>query len=136
MKKEDFDNLPNRYDDDSTFLSQYIVLEQEFHNKEEEYDEEEYDEDDDDNWDLVDYFAVSYASVGDSLLAANDNSFQWARMEGYEFERMLESMEKDTKYRICYFLGTDDGSWINVKIKPVAKLNSGTVYFEKDDSSK
>jgi len=131
MKKEDFDNLPNSYYKDSTFLSQYIVLEQELHNK-----EEEYDEDDDDNWDLVDYFAVSYASVGNDLLAANDNSFQWARMEDYEVKRMLESMEKDTKYRIRYVLGTNDGSFIDVKIKPVAKLRDGEVYFEKDDSSK
>jgi len=115
MKKEDFDNLPNRYDEDRKCLSQFIVLEEEY----------------DDDWDLVDYFDVSYANVD-----LNDDSFYWVRMNGDEVKRMLESIEeKDKKYRIRYVLCNDSGEFVNVEIKPVAKLDSGTVYFEKDDKN-
>ena len=110
MKREDFDNLPNTYYEDRKCLSQFIVL------------EEEYDGD----WELVDYFQISYA---DSDLHGN---FQWVRMNGDEAKRMLEMIEeKDTKYRIRYVLCNDRGNFVNIEIKPVAKLDSGTVYFEK-----
>lgn len=110
MKREDFDNLPNRYYKDKDCLSQFIVL------------EEKYDGD----WDLVDYFEISYA---DSDL---HGSFQWVRISGNEFKRMLELIkEKDKKYRIRYVLCNDSGEFVNVEIKPVAKIDDGTVYFEK-----
>lgn len=115
MKREDFDNLPNTYYEDRKCLSQFIVLEEEY----------------DDDWDLVDYFDVSYANVD-----LNDDSFYWVRMNGDEVKRMLESIEeKDKKYRIRYVLCNDSGEFVNVEIKPVAKLDSGTVYFEKDDKN-
>ena len=114
MKREDFDNLPNWYDEDRKCMSQFIVLEEEC----------------DDDWDLVDYFDISYA---DSDL---HGSFQWVRISGNEFKRMLELIkEKDKKYRIRYVLSNDSGTFVNVEIKPVAKLGDETVYFEKDDKN-
>lgn len=111
MKIEDFDNLPDMYYEDRKTLSQFIVLEEEY---------------DDDDWDLVDYFDISYA---DSDL---NGSFHWVRMNYDEVKRMLEIIkEKDKKYRIRYVLCNDSDTFVNVEIKPVAKISSGTVYFEK-----
>lgn len=110
MKIEDFDNLPNRYDKDRKTLSQFIVLEVEY----------------EDDWDLVDYFDVSYAN------ADLNGSFYWVRMSGDEVKRMLEMIkEEDETYRIRFVLCTDSNTFVNVEIKPVAKIDSGAVYFEK-----
>ena len=110
MKREDFDNLPNRYDEDRKCLSQFIVLEVEF----------------EDDWDLVDYFEVSYAD------ADLNGNFYWVRMSDYEVKRMLEMIkEEDETYRIRFVLCNDSCEFVDVEIKPVAKLSSGSVYFEK-----